>query len=357
MDIDDVFLTKVMLASLESVRCWLGVCLFYGMALLALGWSCTGLGVTVAVRRVPVLRHAQRTGTQAYFVSKVFVASAGRRVAAVAAAGAVGLVWTENEMACLTLLPSRRWSDSMKVMLRQALVALYRILWRYLKFSSSTWECSSSWTRLSACPLRADSAGVQACRKLWCAAVAVGGHARCCGDRCIGVQFLNKVNMSVVATTGAVLEQGGYARCCDGGCVGVLQSRKLWRFRSCRACRCLLAQFISGCGRPVIMQRLFWCSSWTRSSSCPLRADSWGPDEQKTVLFHSCSSRQGGGRPCDQAATFAKWKCHRFSSSPDSVDIPVVQQICLWRRCLDGRGTGFSAVLTFFFALLRLCRS
>ena len=79
MDIDDVFLTKVMLASMESVRCWPGACLFYGMALLALGWSCTGLGVTVAVRRVPVLRHAQRTGTRAYFASKVFVVSAAGR--------------------------------------------------------------------------------------------------------------------------------------------------------------------------------------------------------------------------------------------------------------------------------------
>ena len=26
-----------------------------------------------------------------------------------------------------------------------------------------------------------------------------------------------------------------------------------------------------------------------RLSSCPLRADSWGPDVQKTVVFHSCS--------------------------------------------------------------------
>ena len=138
----------------------------------------------------------------------------------------------------------------------------------------------------------------------------------------------------------------------------VSQSRKLWRFRSCSACRCLLAQFIDGCGRPCDHAVTFLvCNSWTRSSSCPLRADSWGPDVQKTVLFHSCSSRQGGGRPCDQAATFAKWKCPRFSSSPDSVDFPVVQQICLWRlwrRCFYGRGTGFSAVLTLFFALLRV---
>ena len=100
MDIDDAFLTKVMLASLEPV--WPGACLFYGMALLALGWSCTGLGVTFAVRHVPVLRHVQRTGTQAYFASKVLVVSAGR--VAAAAAGAVGLVWTVYEMACFLTL-------------------------------------------------------------------------------------------------------------------------------------------------------------------------------------------------------------------------------------------------------------
>ena len=96
-----------MLASLEPVRCWPGVSLFYGMALLALGWSCTGLGVTVAVRRVPVFRHAQRTRTQAYFASKVFVVSAGRG----RGVAAVGMVWTVYEMACfLTLSPSLRWS-------------------------------------------------------------------------------------------------------------------------------------------------------------------------------------------------------------------------------------------------------
>ena len=49
-------------------------------------------GVTVAVRRAPVLRHAQRTGIQAYFACKVFVGVCGG--GAVAAAGAVGLVWT-----------------------------------------------------------------------------------------------------------------------------------------------------------------------------------------------------------------------------------------------------------------------
>ena len=32
------------------------------------------------------------------------------------------------------------------------------------------------------------------------------------------VQFLDKVDMPVVATTGAVLGQGGHARCCDDRC-------------------------------------------------------------------------------------------------------------------------------------------
>ena len=41
----------------------------------ALGWSCTGLGVTVAGRPAPVLRHARGTGTQAYFVLDVVVVS------------------------------------------------------------------------------------------------------------------------------------------------------------------------------------------------------------------------------------------------------------------------------------------
>ena len=249
-----------------------------------------------------------------------------------AAAGAVGLVWTVYEMACfLTLLPSLRWSDTMKVMLRQALAALYRILWRCLRFSSSTWECSSSWTRLSSCPLRADSSSVQktvVCRRCsWWTCPLLRRE----------VQFLNKVAMPVVATTGAL--RFYRAENCGGSLVAVLVD-------VCLRSSSLVVDV------PVIMQRRFWCSSWTRSSSCPLRADSWGPDVQKTVLF-----LQGGGRPCDQAATFAKWKCHRFSSSPLSVDIPVVQQICLWRRCLDGRGTGFSAVLTPFFALLRLSRN
>ena len=165
------------------------------MALLALGWSCTGLGVTVAVRRVPVLRHAQRTGTQAHFASKVFVAAVD--------SVRDGVLPDPLALSEVVGLP--------EIMLRQALAALYRISWRCLRFSSSTRECSSSWTRLSSCPLRADSAGVQACRKLWCAAVAL----------------LDKVDMPVVATTGAVLEPCGDARCCDDRCVWVSTSRKL----------------------------------------------------------------------------------------------------------------------------------
>ena len=96
------------------------------MALLALGWSCTGLGVTVAVRRLPVLRHAQRTGTHPYFASRVFVVSAGGAV--VAAAGAVGLVWTVHEMA---LLPDpialSEVVDLLVIMPRQVLAAFSKL--------------------------------------------------------------------------------------------------------------------------------------------------------------------------------------------------------------------------------------
>ena len=41
----------------------------------ALEWSCTSLGVTVAGRVASVLRHARRTGSQAYFVLDVLVVS------------------------------------------------------------------------------------------------------------------------------------------------------------------------------------------------------------------------------------------------------------------------------------------
>ena len=56
----------------------------------ALGWSCTDLGVTVAGRPAPVLRHARRTGTQAYFMLKVFVVSV---VGGGGSRGGVGHVW------------------------------------------------------------------------------------------------------------------------------------------------------------------------------------------------------------------------------------------------------------------------
>ena len=114
------------------------------------------------------------------------------------------------------------------------------------------------------------------CRKLWCSAVAIHRGPRqfldkvvfmpaACRqfwgpDRCAEnwgstqLQFSNMVDVPVVATTGAVLEQGGNARYCDDRCVGVLQSRKLWRFRSCstltRWSMSLFVHFIDGCGRP-----------------------------------------------------------------------------------------------------------
>ena len=119
MDIADVFLMKEMLASLEPVALLALCVLVLRHGTVGSGVELHRPGVTVAVRRVPVLRYAQRTGTQAYFASKVFGGVCGE---AVAAAGAVGLVWTVYEMACfVTLLPSLRWSDLPVIMPRQVL--------------------------------------------------------------------------------------------------------------------------------------------------------------------------------------------------------------------------------------------
>ena len=110
--------------------------------------------------------------------------------------------------------------DLPEIMLRQALAALNRISWRCLRFSSSTWEWSSSWTRLSSCPLRADGAVVQTCRKLWCSTFAVLGQGgdmpAVVNDRCSGCR-----------------------RCSSYGC-GQVGSRTQWkclRFSSSRRLR------------------------------------------------------------------------------------------------------------------------
>ena len=84
---------------------------------------------------------------------------------------------------------------------------------RSFRSCNSMWVRGSSWTRLSSCPLRADSVGVQTCRKLWCSAVATHhGSAAVLGQDCLharcvqtvlGFAVLDKMDMPVVATTGA----------------------------------------------------------------------------------------------------------------------------------------------------------
>ena len=76
-DIAAAFLVKVMLASLEpeTLLAWCVLVLRHGtMGRLWCGVA-PALGVTVAVRLVSVLRHAQRTRSQANFTSKVFLVS------------------------------------------------------------------------------------------------------------------------------------------------------------------------------------------------------------------------------------------------------------------------------------------
>ena len=152
---------------------------------------------------------------------------------------------------------------------------------------SSMWV-SSFWTRLP-CPLLCKTGFWSRQCSPWCPAAAVLGQG---GD------------MPVVATTGAF---GFFVQ----KTVEVPQLQCL----SMSACAVHV---------PVIMQRRFWCSSWTRSSSCPLRADSWGPDVQKTALFHSCSSRQVVDVPV------IKQRRLRSGSATDSVhrQTPWTFQLC-----------------------------
>ena len=101
LDIVDISPSEMMLASLEPEALLAWCCAFCGMAR-----SCTGLGVTVAGRRTPVLRHARGTGT--YFVLDVFVVSV---VGGGSGRGGVGQVLTVYEMArflCLAPLGGGR---------------------------------------------------------------------------------------------------------------------------------------------------------------------------------------------------------------------------------------------------------
>ena len=76
LGIVDTSPSEMMLASLEPETLLAWCCAFFGMAQReALGWSCTGLGVTVAGRAAPVLWHARGTGSQTYFVFDVLVVS------------------------------------------------------------------------------------------------------------------------------------------------------------------------------------------------------------------------------------------------------------------------------------------
>ena len=109
MDIADVFLLKVMLASLELVRCWPGACSFYSMALLALGWNCSS-SACPEDRGSGVLREQG--------VCWCLRGAGGGVLDPLALSEVVGLP---------------------EIMLRHALAALYRISWRCLRFSSSTW--------------------------------------------------------------------------------------------------------------------------------------------------------------------------------------------------------------------------
>ena len=407
MDIDDVF-------PREGDARFLGACALLAWCMLVLRHGTFGSGVEMhwpgCDRCCPSRASSsacQRTGTQAYFASKVFWGVCGEAVAA--AAGAVGLVWTVYEMACFpTLLPSLRWSDSLK-----ACCDLYRISRRCLRFSSSAWGWSRSGISLVYGPDSAENClevrggpedhrdftaavhwqGVAVCRgaeanphgtetvqktakfpqfSALCGSAAVLGqgclHARCvqtvwgpdvqqtvfrsnnslrvravlgqdcpttgawgCSSRtkCTcpllrrQVQFLNKVAMPVVATTGAF----------------ELQSRKLWRFRSCRAWSMFARSSSTVVNVSVLIQRrCLSCSSWTRSLTCSLCPTTGVPQVQFLWLWTSLwSSSDSWG-----LATMLPYG--GFGGDD-------VMAVFFWG------GGAFLAVLTPFFALLRLSRS
>ena len=211
------------------------------------------------------------------------------------------------------LLPSLRWSTFLQSCRDTLLLLLY--FWRCLRFSSSTrrWSSSwirwlvvqtvpktvwkflvvqktmeisqlqfidkvlpydvaqrqipkvlrgSSWTRLSSCPLRADSAGFdvqktvvsRSCNSMWSAAVLGQGclHARCVqtvlGSRRAENWRVPQLQFSTKWTCPLLRRQVHL----------VPQSRKLWRERNCRACRCLLCSSSTVVDIPVIKQRQSW---------------------------------------------------------------------------------------------------
>ena len=181
------------------------------------------------------------------------------------------------------------------------------------------------------CPCCAD-------RRCGCPAFGQGCLARCCARLGFGpdsaVRGVPQLQFSDKVETCPLLRRQVHL---------VSSCRKLWRYRSCSACRCLLAQFVAGCGRPCDHAETFLVQFLDKVVFMPVAYRQLGSRRAENCAVPQLQFLTGGGRPCGQAATFAKWKCHRFSSSPDSVDIPVVQQICLWRlwrRCMDGRGTG-----------------
>ena len=93
------------------------------------------------------------------------------------------------------------------------------------------------------------------------------------------------------------------------------------------------------------------CRKLRRSRSCST-SDGWSVSLLAPFI-------DGCERPCDQAATVIQCQCPRFSSSPESVDSPVVQQTGTRLHAVGivAAVKGFSAVLTPFFALLRLSGS
>ena len=119
------------------------------------------------------------------------------------------------------------------------------------------------------------------------------------------------------------------------------------------------------CGRPCDYAATGFCSRWrSHSAYCaedqsfhgavlgwlstrPLvcKRQGYGSDSAENCGFRRCSALTRFGRPCEYAATQSRsGRCHRYSSSPDLVDIPVCTETGFAVGCDDGFFDAFCVI-------------
>ena len=112
------------------------------------------------------------------------------------------------------------------------------------------------------------------------------------------------------------------------------------------------------CGRPCDYAATGFCSWWRSHSACCAEDRSFhgavlGWSSTRPLVckraencgFRRCSALTRCGRPCDYAVTQSRsGRCHRYSSSPDLVDIPVCTETGFAVGCDDGFFDAFCVI-------------